>query len=379
MRHCAWTVALGLTLVGCGNSTAETLLDPDSSPADSSVPDVTPDTDLSDAPADVVADAGADADTDASDASDDGAEPVPDPLVPPDVEVTTWKGKLPPGGMLAIDVEVTRPAADPPQGERYPLVVFAHGFQVGEDMYPKTMTHIAKFGYVAASVDYEGSLIDQDHHAPVEAMTKAIDMLTQDPPQEVGPVVDPMRIVASGHSLGGKGAVWLALEDPRITALIAFDPVDDDPSPLPIPSPKRPSVAPELMGDLKVPSLFLGGALSPTGQKPCAPSASNACRFFESVPAGTSAWLGVLEAFGHMQFLDEYDCPLLCGTCPRGEEADHETRQAVFRGLAVAFLELHLRQKSGYLSWIEGADRAQLETDGMLLDPAAQASFCAVP
>ena len=378
MRHCAWPVVLGLTLIGCGSSTAETLLDPDSSPADSSVPDVAPDTvDPSDAPADIATDAGPDVDV--SDAQDEGVEPVPNPLVPPDIEVTTWRGKLPPGGMFALDIEVTRPAADPPQGELYPLVVFAHGFQVGEDMYPKTMTHLAKFGYVAASVDFEASMIDQDHHAPVEAMGKAIDMLTQAPPPEVGSVVDPNRVVAAGHSIGAKGAVWLTLEDARVVALIAFDPVDDDPSPLPIPSAKRPSIAPERMGDLKVPSLFLGGSLSPLGEKPCAPSASNACRFFEAVPTGTPAWLGILDAFGHMQFLDEYDCPLLCGTCPRGDQAQHETRQAVFRGLAVAFLELHLRQNSGYLGWIEGADRAQLETDGMLLDPAAQVSFCAVP
>ncbi len=378
MRYCPWTLALGLVLIGCGSSTAETLLDPDSSPADSGAPDVAPDTVPSDAPSEVAADVGADADLDAPETSD-VVEPVANPLVPPDVEVTTWSGKLPPGGMLALAIEVTRPAEDPPQGELYPLVVFAHGFQVGEDMYRKTMTHLAQFGYVTASVDYESSLVDQDHHAPVEALGKAIDMLTQAPPLQVGAVADPTRVVAAGHSLGAKGAVWLALEDPRISALVALDPVDDDPSPLPFPSDKRPSITPEKMGDLKVPSLFVGGVLSPTGQQPCAPSASNACRFFESVPAGTSAWLAVLDAFGHMQFLDAYDCPLLCGTCPRGDQAEHETRQAVFRGLAVAFLELHLRQKSGYLSWIEGADRAQLETDGMLLDPPAQTSFCTVP
>lgn len=305
-------------------------------------------------------------------------DPVPDPFVPPDVEVATWKGKLPPGGFFDLKVEVTRPT-QPPQGELYPLVVFAHGFQIGEDMYQATMTHIAKFGYVAVSVDYDGSLVDQDHFAPVEAMGEAIDMVTKSPPAEVGAIVDANRVAAMGHSLGGKGAVWLALEDPRIGALVALDPVDDDPSPIPNPSSKRPSLAPERMGDLKVPSLFLGGALSPTGQQACAPLSSNACRFFESVPAGTQGWMGILENFGHMQFLDPYDCFLFCGSCERGPEAEHEARQVIFRGLAVALLEYGLRGELGYLDWLEGAGRGQLEADGMLFDPAEQGLFCTPP
>ncbi len=338
-----------------------------------------------DASSDVTADAGEpdadapDATADApTDAAPDAVEPVQNPFVPPDVEVVTWRGKLPPGGFFDLSVEVTHPT-QPPTGDGYPLVVFAHGFQVGEDMYQGTMEHIAKFGYVAASVDYDGSLVDQDHHAPVEAMALAIDMLTGEPPDEVGPIVDANRIAAVGHSLGGKGAVWLALEDPRIRMLVALDPKDDDTSPIPTPSDKRPSLAPERMGDLLVPALYLGAALSPMGQQPCAPLASNACRFYESTPSSTPSWIGIVKDFGHMQFLDPYDCPFLCGTCERGPEAEHGTRQSIFRGLTVAFLEYTLRDKAGYLDLFEGAGRAQLESDGMLLDPVEQDLFCTPP
>lgn len=307
------------------------------------------------------------------DATDAGTAP-PDPFHDPGTSVSTWRGKLPPGGMFASDVEVTFPT-DPAPPEGYPLMVFAHGFQIGEDQYRASMEHVAKFGYVVASVDYESSLLDQDHHAPVEAMASAIEMLTTTPPPEVGAIVDSARIAAAGHSLGAKGAVWLTLEDDRIDALIALDPVDDDPSPIPIPTDKRPSLTPERMAEMGTPSLYVAAELSLQGQQACAPRESNGCRFYESSPPGVPAWLVVLPAFGHMQFMDAYDCTL-CGTCARGPEGDHGWRQAVFRGLMVAFLGAHLRGETAYLDLFDGAGRGQLELDNALLDAAEQGLFC---
>ncbi len=160
---------------------------------------------------------------------------------------------------------------------------------------------------------------------------------------------------------------------------MALDPVDDDPSPIPLPGDQQPSLAPERMDDLVVPTLYVASELGPDGQKACAPRESNACRFLESMPSSTPFWLGVIANFGHTQFVDDYDCPLVCDTCPRGPEPEHATRQSVFRGLAVAFLEHTLRGEHAYLDVLEGNGRAQLEVDGMLLDLADQQQFCAPP
>lgn len=336
----------------------------DAQPPDSGTPDADTDIAAPDAPPEAT-----------PEASPDVIPQPPDPFAPPAVEVATWRGKLPPAGLFDPEVEISYPT-EPPPADGYPLVVFAHGFQVGEEMYRATMEHVAKFGYVAVSTDYENNPIDQDHHAPVEAMARAIDMMTTDPPSEIGAIVDPDRIAAMGHSIGGKGAVWLTLEDPRVQVLVALDPIDDDPSPVPLPTGKRPSLAPELMGDLTVPTFYLAAELSPNGAQPCAPAASNSCRYFESTPAGTPAWIAVLEDFGHMQYLDPYDC-LLCGTCERGPQAEHADKQTMMRGLAVAFLEMHLRGETGHLAYFEGASREQLESDDVLLDPAEQEAFCA--
>jgi acetyl esterase/lipase len=320
---------------------------------------------------------------DAADASpvdaavEEAAAPVVDPYQPPAGDVVTWKGKLPPGGWMAPDIWVTFPK-NPPAGTTLPLVVFAHGFQMGVGDYLATCQHLARFGYVVASVDYASNMMDQDHHAPVDSMKAAIELLLGQPPAEVGKIADADRIAAMGHSLGAKGAVWAALEDARIKAVVALDPVDDDPSPVPVPSPKRPSLAPEQMGKMKVPVLYLGAELSPTGTPPCAPAKSNACRFAESTPQTTPHWVAVLAKTGHMQFADNFNCAL-CWTCAKGAEADDPAVKLAFRGLSVALLESALRGKTGYLAYLEGAEFDKLRAQSRVLDAASQDKFCAPP
>ncbi len=224
MRYIAWSVVFGLALIGCGSSTAESLLEPSSVQADSGTQDVAPDitadqaaeaTDHPDVSDDVIVDVALEVASDiAPEVVDEPVETVPDPMVSPDVPVTEWKGKLSPGSMVSKEMVGFRPTADPPSGELYPLVVFARDHQAQKDSYKKTMKHIAQFGYVTASVDYDLGLLDPDHHAPVENLKRAIDVLTTKPPDNVGNVVDPKRIAAMGHAVGGKAAVWLALVRP---------------------------------------------------------------------------------------------------------------------------------------------------------------------
>jgi len=258
MRYIAWSVVFGLALIGCGSSTAESLLEPSSVQADSGTQDVAPDitadqaaeaTDHPDVSDDVIVDVALEVASDiAPEVVDEPVETVPDPMVSPDVPVTEWKGKLSPGSMVSKEMVGFRPTADPPS-------------------YKKTMKHIAQFGYVTASVDYDLGLLDPDHHAPVENLKRAIDVLTTKPPDNVGNVVDPKRIAAMGHAVAGKAAVWLALEDPRVSAVITLSPVDDDPGSL-VGSSHRPSLAPEQMGKFKVPALFLGAALAYLTRRP---------------------------------------------------------------------------------------------------------------
>jgi len=306
-------------------------------------------------------------------ASTGGFAPVSDPYVPPTTNIETWTGTLPPGGLLDPEVLVYYPA-EPAAGETFPLMVFAHEEGLGEDDYAGTLSHIARFGYVVASVEYLWNPLDEDHHAPNDWMRTAIELLTTDPPEAIGDIVDGERIAVSGHGIGGKAAIWMVLEEADVQALVAFDPIDDQRGL--IHAPKRPSLTPELMGWMAVPSLYLATEYGPEGIANCVPHESNACRFFEETPDGVPAWLAVLEGFGHLQMVDGFNC-VACFTCNRGEQQDHVPTQVVARGLTVAFLEYTLRGKLGYLPYLEGAELEALRAEHRVLDDQEQFGFCA--
>ncbi len=302
-----------------------------------------------------------------------GVATVPDPFQPPADNIDVWTGKLPPGGLLDHDVVVYFPNPAPPDTP-LPLVVFAHGTGVGENAYEDTFRHLAKFGYVVASVEYSYNPISPDHHAPADSMLGAIELLGQNPPGVLESIVDVTRVAVGGHGLGAKAALWMALEGADVDAVVAFDPIDDDEGL--IPSAQRPSLTPEMMTSMATPTLYLGSELGPAGLSKCVPRESNACRFFEATPSGISAWLMVLAGFGHLQFVDGYNC-MTCLTCNRGEEAEHDATQVVARGLTVAFLGATLEGESGYLQYLEGPQLQQLRDNGRLLDAQEQFQFCA--
>ena len=172
------------------------------------------------------------------------------------------------------------------------------------------------------------------------------------------------------HVLDLKGNIWSVV----IGAVIGLDPIDDAAGI--IPSKKRPSLTPEMMGSMAVPALYLTTEFGPVGITNCVPRKSNGCRFFEATPAGQKAWNVVLEDFGHMQMVDGYNC-VACLGCARGDQADHGPTQVVVRGLTVAFLEYVLRGKSGYLAHLEGAQLADLRAQNRVLDTQEQFAFCA--
>jgi len=302
-----------------------------------------------------------------------GEAAVADPFQPPAHNVDVWTGKLPPGGLLDHDVVVYFPNPAPPD-TLLPLVVFAHATGVGENAYEDTFRHVAKFGYVVASVEYSYNALSPDHHAPADSMLAAIELLGQSPPSVLESILDVTRVAVGGHGVGAKAAIWMALDGADVDAVVAFDAIDDDKGL--IPSAQRPSLTPEMMTSMAMPTLYLGAELGPAGLTNCVPHESNSCRFFEEMPSEVSSWLLVLQGFGHMQFVDGFNC-VTCLTCSRGEEVEHDATQVVARGLTVAFLGVTLKGESGYLHYLEGALLQQLRDNGRVLDDQAQFQFCA--
>ncbi len=256
---------------------------------------------------------------------------------------------------------------------RFPLVVFAHGFQLGVNNYDRVLTHITSWGYVVASVDYPGSILSVDHRNVQAALSAARAAFASGGPSgfPAGARVDAARAVAMGHSLGGKGAIMALLDDNLFAAGLALDPVDDNPSPLGRITDATPSIAPERMGGLMRPLGMFGATQSRCSQlgQSCAPESSDYRQFAMASPPGATVLTWALRNFGHMDFVDP-GCGFVCGTC-RGGAAPLDSRVAALKAISVAFLERYARGDLSAQSWVSGDRRTAWVRDGTLWDGAA--------
>lgn len=242
-------------------------------------------------------------------------------------------------------------------GAPYPLIVFSHGFLLKGELYRSYAQHLASHGFVVALPTYETGFA-LSHVDLKDDLIYLLDhylRITAQPDHALHGAIDPHRIGASGHSLGGKVSLFAASQDPRIRASATLDPVDgggpgtDDPV-------RFPSVTPELMQDVQVPLLFIGndlGRQSSSGVA-CAPEAENFERFFEAAnpPAVEVTQLDV----GHEQYLDNADSTF--SFCPRGKVRSADVR-AMARSYLTAFYLGYLQGNAEALAWLE----QQLQAD----------------
>lgn len=263
----------------------------------------------------------------------------------------------------------------------FPGVVFAHGFQLAATGYDSLLAHLASYGYVVCSTDYPGNLLSIDHRRVGAAISGARAALAAGSVAGV-PRVDPTRIAAAGHSLGGKGALMAILSDPAFVAGLAIDPVDGNPG-----NPlgggvdaAHPQLAPSETAKLTVPMGYFGATQSRCstggfGASPCAPTTLDAAALYAATPAATPRHLWTVMDFGHMQFLDNPSCGFVCNACVAGA-SPADPRKIAVRGTAVAFLERHVRGESSAQPWLDGPVVAAHVTSGVFLGGTSKPPAC---
>jgi hypothetical protein len=159
--------------------------------------------------------------------------------------------------------------------------------------------------------------------------------------------VDATRIGVAGHSLGGKLSTLITMDDDRIDALYAIDPVDGDPSPLGGGGSRdRPDLVPARGSEITVPAGFAGETTNGMssggfGSMACAPSEQNFQQFYAAATAAPWAAQWDITGADHMDFLDDPDCGFTCSVCPDGP-ADDATVLGTNRTLLTAFFRRHL-------------------------------------
>lgn len=334
----------------------------DTAAADDTADDAAADTDGNE---DADADAG-DAEDAVEDAADDAVDDVVDAA--PDTPFTSpyelgpygtqrfdESASIPlGGGRRDMDVRLYVPTDT--SGAPYPVVVFSHGFQLNGEGYNTFGDRMASHGIVGVFPSYGDGLIQALTHVELaELVSGWIDWVEDESDRggsRLNAVADPNRVGAAGHSRGGKQSILAAIEDPRIAAVFGVDPVDSGP-PFGSNPVDYPSVAPERMSELVVPSAFLGAGLGGEGafggiSPACAPTDDNYSAYYNAASSPSFEYL--VEDSGHLDYTD--DCGLICITCPSAGDAGNNRSFAT--ATLIAFFGVYLAEDERYRPWLDG-------------------------
>jgi len=245
-----------------------------------------------------------------------------------------------------------------PDGATAPLVLFLPGFQLNTSQYAGTLRHLASHGFIVVGANPPASFLSVSHVNMAADGRAVIGWATSMAP--FASSVDATRIGVAGHSLGGKVSTLITMDDDRIDALFAIDPVDGDPSPLGGGgSPDRPDLVPARGAEVTVPAGFLGETTNGMagggfGSMACAPAAQNFTQFYMATTAAPWAAQWDVAGADHMDFLDDPDCGFTCSVCPDGP-ADDASVLRTLRTVATAFFRRHLAADAAAEAYLTGA------------------------
>jgi hypothetical protein len=217
----------------------------------------------------------------------------------------------------------------------FALVIVMHGFTTSHTAYAALSRHLATWGFVAVGIDFGD---DGDHMRDALEAKATIDWALG-PGTAVSGAVDGARIATAGHSLGGKIAFFTAVLDPRVRAVIGWDPVDAGGPPCFIDpnACNKWSIAPNsfagdvgMMHNLQVATLVFA---APPGA--FNPEEHNAKRFWEGTKA-PGLWV-LFPGGDHLRW-------------PNGDP-----EQRISKRTGVAWLMHHLNGRSGLDPYFDGA------------------------
>jgi chlorophyllase len=269
------------------------------------------------------------------------------------VEAVTFAA--PPGDSSPVTGQLWLPAqmSGPPTGG-LPIVAFMPALGANPDSYSLLLEHIASHGFVVLGLIG----VDQGRD-PIRQATRlmfAIEQAIAAHPE----AIDAENIALAGHSYGGKIALLAATLDlptrDQIQTVIAWDPIDTG-------TPRDPnvvSVTPELMPDVRVPTLLFG-----TPASDCVPEGNNHDDFFA---AATSPSLHLLlPTADHTDWGDDFGegvvgFGIANQVCHRVGALNGAVLHQVARRSNVAWLKKHVNGERDMDRYLTGADAVEIKT-----------------
>ena len=214
-------------------------------------------------------------------------------------------------------------------------MIVSAGFQLDAVQYTSYARHLATWGFVVLLTSYADTSFFPDHGKLASDVKSTVDWALA----QSSLSIDATKVATVGHSLGGKISVYAASLDPRIRAIVAWDPVDST----------NPSVAPQMMPTLTAALAVVGETTNGGGGgMPCAPSAENFQQFYAA--SASPALELTVNGADHMDWVDDPSCGF-CGFCSPGS-ADPALVRRVTRRLDVAWLRRHLLADTAMDVWL---------------------------
>lgn len=241
----------------------------------------------------------------------------------------------------------------------WPAVVLVPGFSGTERMYQRTSRYLASHGFVVAAInrnlDIPQAMVCRTQVDVMDQVVKkGVATLRQQSSKDglFPGLITEGRMGVTGHSLGGKMALWLALEDDHVGAVFALDPVDNGSREDLAWCADRfehgfPSLLPRLP-ELRVPVAMVGAGMA--GE--CAPASGNWEALSTALGAHVERTVYLLPRAGHTDFADsaEDKVCLNCGVCPHGEEKGEDVLRFT-RTMLTAFFKVHVARDDRYRNW----------------------------
>lgn len=243
-----------------------------------------------------------------------------------------------------VDATICAPANDAGTGiadGAFPLVVISPGAKQSRDQYRSYCEHLASWGFVTISQSIIGNsnLFPPANHKQIADDIRSIITWALSAQSGLANHIDADSIGVAGHSMGGKASMLAAADDPRIGAVVGWDPVDAN-APFTSPgSANYSSATPERMPDIQAAVAVLGetvNAVGSTFSPACAPASDNFQQYYEY--AVTPALEVDIFNANHMQWTDSAACRP-CNPCG---SANRASVQRISRKVTVAWLRLHL-------------------------------------
>lgn len=238
-------------------------------------------------------------------------------------------------------------------GERAPLVVFKHGYQLSSANYAMLLQRIASHGFFVIGVNTSSSFIGGPTNIDErDAMTHAIDWALATAPYASS--VDGAHVAVVGHSRGGKVAVLAAAADARVTAALLLDPVNGCGPGMGFSATCPDATSATQAGALAIPVGVMGETNDGSGGfMPCAPTAQNYHTIFAGLDAASWAVEWTFTDAVHMTFTDDGGGTF--GSFCAMEPSNVAALRDAIRTMSVAFARYHLRGDTDMAAWLTGA------------------------